>query len=156
MEFSQYVLLVMKLENISLFESTIQRLFDQSYPHWKLVVIYNKDLQIKTIQSKYTNNKNIIWQKNSYHHMANAFNNMLEYFLDVEDFSHLIFINDYDKYYPNFIKFLLDGKCEFTYGNYHKHRDHIIESKEYKDKEDLIQNYQGLCNTMWSKIAKKK
>jgi len=156
MEFSQYVLLVMNIEHTSLLQSTIERLFGQSYSLWRIVLLYNKDLDIENIKTKYKNNKNIIWKQHNDHHIANVFNETLECFLKDDDYSHLCFINDHDKYYPNFIKFLLDGKRDFVYGNYHKHRDYIIESKEYKDKEDLIQNYQGLCNTMWSKIAIKK
>ena len=156
MEFSQYVLLVMNIEHTSLLQSTIERLFGQSYSLWRIVLLYNKDLDIENIKTKYKNNKNIIWKKNNDHHIANVFNETLKYFLENDDYSHLCFINDHDKYYPNFIKFLLDGKRDFVYGNYHKRKDSIIEAREYKDKEDLIQNYQGLCNTMWSKNAIKK
>lgn len=76
--------------------------------------------------------------------------------MEKNDYSHLCFVNDHDKYYPNFLKNLLDGKRDFVYGNYHKHKHSIIEPIEYKNKEDLIQNYQGLCNTTWSKNAIKR
>ena len=50
---SQTVLLVMNIENVSLIQSSIERLFNQSFPHWKLILLYTNELQIETIQTLY-------------------------------------------------------------------------------------------------------
>lgn len=146
------ICLVMIIENILIVEHRIEMLCAQSFNNWKLILLYNNHLSIKNIQNKYESNKNIIFKEYTDIHFIPGFNSTIEYFLE-NDFSHLCLLNDHDKYYPNFLKFLIEAKSHFAYGNYHMHKDASKSPREYKNKDDLIDNYQGLCNTMWSKEA---
>ncbi len=139
-------------KDFHLLERIMTNLFSQTISNWNLLIIctdqplYNK---FDDLQLKYNKNKNLFFQKCIH---KQSLNHMVRFFLD-NSYSHLCLMNNHDKYYPNFLKFLLEKNNHFVYGNYHEKTSGTNPSIIYKKKKDLEENYNYLCNTMWSKDA---
>lgn len=68
--------------------------------------------------------------------------------------TYITFIQNDCHYNPNFIKSLIDLNADFSYGAFNV--NNITINYKYNKVNDLLNNYKGLKNFMWSKNAIKK
>lgn len=150
------LLLIMYMENnYNMVDNRIQMLFGQTISNWNLVILCD-NLYLKSdymkIKKKYDINRNIIFIENEICNQGSTYNLGIRYFLQ-HGYKYLVILNDYDKYYPDFLNILMNEQKMFTYGNYHQRKESKKPIMRYTNMKDFICNYHGLCNTMWSKEA---
>ena len=148
------VLIIMIVEQkINIIKSRIEMLFSQTIRNWKLLLLCNNTKfkeDYNQLQKLYDNNRNILFNNEETMNMASILNIGLHIFLN-NNYSHMLLIICHDKFYPNFLKLLLDKNKSFVYGNYHQRINSKKSIHKYNSVNDLIHNYNGMCNTMWSK-----
>lgn len=150
------VLIIMIVEQkINIIKSRIEMLFSQTISNWKLLLLCNNTKfkeDYNQLQELYHNNSNILFNNEETMNMASILNIGLHVFLN-NNYSHMLLISCHDKFYPNFLKFLLEENKDFVYGSFHRRKESKNPITKYNSLRDLIYNYNGLCNTMWSKTA---
>ena len=152
---SELLVLMYIKNNYDMVDNRIQMFFGQTISNWNLLVLcdnpYLKSDYMK-IKKKYDINRNIIFIENEICNQGSTYNLGICYFLQ-HGYKYLVILNDYDKYYPNFLNILMNEQKMFTYGNYHQRKESQKPILCYKNMKDFICNSHGLCNTMWSKEA---
>lgn len=145
--------LVITINNTNNTNKTIETILKQTISNWHLLIICNNSEYLDTynyLKNTYKNNDKISFQLQINSNYGVLLNNCLNLFLKTT-FSHIVLINSNDQYYPNFLKLLLAEKKEFVYGTYHA-KYNILKTK-FKNKKDLLENYNYLCSSMWAKDA---
>ena len=148
--------LIMIIRNTKNTNKTIDSILKQGKSIGQLLIICDKSEYLYTynnLKDKYNNNDNILFQLQISSTYGLLLNNCLNYFFK-NNFSHLVLINSYDEYYPNFLKLLLRQKKDFVYGTYHA--KYATLKTKFKNKKDLLEKYNYLCNSMWTKHAIQK
>ena len=145
--------LIMSIKNTNNIKQTIETILKQTISNWHLLIICNNSEYLYTynyLKTTYKNNDKISFQLQTNSNYGVLLNKYLNLFFKTT-FSHLVLINSNDQYYPNFLKFLLEKKKEFVHGSYHA-KYNILETK-FKNKKDLLEKYNYLCSSMWTKEA---
>ena len=116
------------------------------------------DIKHKKIIEKIANNNNKIKlirnEKNL--HIAKSLNKAIDYFLK-NKFSYFTWISDDNIYHKNFLESLRNNTNDFCYSNYTLKNKilnkEVINTRNYKDIGDLLENFNGCASFMWSKDA---
>jgi hypothetical protein len=146
----------MKIEQkINTIKNRIELLFSQTLSNWKLLLLCNNTKykeDYNQLQELYDNNCNILFHNEKTMNMASTLNIGVHTFLE-NNYSHMLLVSCHDKFYPNFLKFLLEKNKNFVYESFHRRKESKHPITKYNSLRDLIYNYNGLCNTMWSKSS---
>ena len=112
------VLIIMIVEQkINIIKSRIEMLFSQTISNWKLLLLCNNtkfNEDYNQLQKLYDNNCNILFHNEETMNMASTLNIGLHTFLE-NNYSHMLLLSCHDKFYPNFLKFLLEKKKDFVF-----------------------------------------
>lgn len=147
--------LVMIIEDTNDKNKIINLILNQSETNFQLLIICNKSKHLSNYEKlkgtyKHIDKITFLLQIDS--NFGVLQNTCLQYFLN-NNFTHLVLINSYDEYYNNFLKILLTSKKDFVYGTYNSKYNSL---QKIKNKKDLLNQYDYLCNSMWSKRAIEK
>jgi GT2 family glycosyltransferase len=141
------------------FKDIILQLSNQTIQDYLLFIIddgsdiHHKEIIEKTVK----NNSKIKLIRNEKNlHIAKSLNKAIEYFLENE-FSYFTWISDDNIYHSKFLETLRYNTNDFCYTNYtlknEMENTEIINTRNYKDINDLLENFNGCASFMWSKNA---
>jgi len=158
-----------------LLQKTINMILAQSLSTWILLLIddgslYEHKCVFRILKNKYSNDDRLIFVENEHNcKIAKTINRGIEYFLqrvdDANNYGYNIgksyyftWISDDNDYYPIYLKQLSSVSADFSYSSFQLNnilnpsKSGII-NKQYKNKNDLIDHFQGLGSYMWSENA---
>ena len=160
------ILIIMPTYNRSEYiEKSIKIINTQTHNNWVFLIIddgssENHKNKFREIKKKYESDK-IIFQENKVNfHIAKTLNKGIEYLFNSKtNFTHFTWISDDNEYYPNFLKKLSHENTFFKYGAYDIQELNLkinTNKKQYKDFDDLLNDFKGCASFMWSKEAIEK
>ena len=147
--------LVMIIEHTQYKNNIINLILNQSEKNFQLLIICNNSKYLSNyekLKDTYEHTDKISFLLQIDTNFGFLYNSCLQYFLN-NNFTHLVLINSYDEYYKNFLNTLLTSNKDFVYGTYHSNHKTI---QKIKNKKDLLNQYDDLCNSMWTKHAIEK
>ena len=161
-----------------LLQQTINMILAQTLKTWILLLIDDGSLDghkyvFRKLKGKYVNDDRLIFVENEHNcKIAKTINRGIEYFLqrvdddyiygyNIDKSYYFTWISDDNDYYPIYLKQLTSVQADFSYSSFQMNnilnptKSGII-NKQYKNKIDLLNNFQGLGSYMWSENAIRK
>lgn len=131
--------------------TAIKDILNQSYHNFKLFVIcdeyHNFVDEFNLLSSNFSNDK-VFFEKITTNHYYGYVDYKLQTLED--DFNYFTIVNSYDRFYPNFLRTMVEYRKPFVYANYHTRPNSKIISKQFLSMDDFINNYKTLPFVLWS------
>ena len=144
--------------NFNVIQKKIQHFYGQTINNWTLFIICDENIGFVDDfhkLEKINQNKNVVFEKIKTKNHYGYINHKIKTLTN--EFSHFTILNSCDAFYPNYLKFMINEKKYFVYGNCHVSKCSSKNTllNDTNNINNFIKNYQKICFSLWSaKIVK--